>query len=524
MNNFSYENQGTNTYLVYEIGSEDTVDSMSIGMLTNNKIPGLAQTLFTQMDNKRFIKFNISSRISVSQFFSGAVNKKRLLGVFTGIVDAMLSAEDYMIDFNSILLNLDYIYADVTTCETVLICLPLANSTNSNQELGAFFKNIMFSTQFDQTENCDHVAKIINYLNATPQLSLVDFKALLEGIKTSGSQPVVTNIRPENRPVDMYAATQKQQAVPMNPGVNMGFQPGSGPASPVPGVPQGAPVPGPAPHTPPKKGSSEPQVKTTGEKEISFFYLMQHYNKENAAAYKAQKEAKKQAGANKKPSKKSKNSKNSNVASQPSTGNFGFVVPGQPASPVPPAQGMGAPVPQGAAPQKPVPPMSVPPMPAPQMAVPPMPQQPAANMPQQQPAYVPRQMPQVQPMNFGETTVLNSGAIGETTVLNVAQNAAPTITPHLVRKKNNEIIYLNKPVFRIGKEKSFVDYFIGDNTAISRSHANFINRGGQCFVVDTNSTNRTFVNETMIQSNEEIQISHGDMIRLANEEFEFKLY
>ena len=76
----------------------------------------------------------------------------------------------------------------------------------------------------------------------------------------------------------------------------------------------------------------------------------------------------------------------------------------------------------------------------------------------------------------------------------------------------------------MGKERSFVDYFIGDNTAVSRSHANFITRDGEYFVVDTNSTNHTFVNGQMIQSNSEVKISHGDTIRLGNEDFEFKIY
>ena len=79
-------------------------------------------------------------------------------------------------------------------------------------------------------------------------------------------------------------------------------------------------------------------------------------------------------------------------------------------------------------------------------------------------------------------------------------------------------------MFRIGKEKSYVDYFVSDNTAVSRSHCNIISRDGQYFVVDTNSTNHTYVNGGMIQSNVETPLSHGTKIRLANEEFEFKLY
>ena len=189
---FVYESQGTNTYLVYEIKAEDQIDSMSLGMLTNNKITGFAPTFFTQMDAKRFIKYNVSAKVSVRQFFNGAVNKKRLLGVFEGIVEGLLSAEDYMIDPSAIVLDLDYIFADVSTCEASLICLPL--SSDSTTDLSMFFKNIMFSTQFDQAENCDHVAKIINFLNGAPVVSLTDFKKLLESIK-GATQPAQTTTK-----------------------------------------------------------------------------------------------------------------------------------------------------------------------------------------------------------------------------------------------------------------------------------------------------------------------------------------
>ena len=188
MMNFTFENQGANTYLVYKIGEDDVIDSMTLGMLTNNKIPGLASTIFTQIDRDRFLKYNVTSKVSVKQFFSGAVNKKRLLGVFDGIVEAMLSAEDYMIDAGSICLDLDYIFADVSTCETVLICMPLVTEGEA-PDLGAFFKKIMFSTQFDQTEDCDHVARIINYLNSTPAFSPTAFRNLIRGLVAPAKEP-----------------------------------------------------------------------------------------------------------------------------------------------------------------------------------------------------------------------------------------------------------------------------------------------------------------------------------------------
>ena len=138
---------------------------------------------------------------------------------------------------------------------------------------------------------------------------------------------------------------------------------------------------------------------------------------------------------------------------------------------------------------------------------------------------VPQNILQQMPVtgNFGETTVLGVGmAAGETTVLGAAQ--AQIVSPYLLRLKNNERIQLSKPVFRIGKERSYVDYFISDNTAVSRSHANILIKGTEFYIVDTNSTNHTYVNGNMIQSNVETKLEHGSKVRLANEEFEFFMY
>lgn len=64
--NYGYENQGTNTFLVYEIREDDVLDTMSLGMLTNNQIEGFAQTLFTQMDDEKYVKYNVSAKVTAA--------------------------------------------------------------------------------------------------------------------------------------------------------------------------------------------------------------------------------------------------------------------------------------------------------------------------------------------------------------------------------------------------------------------------------------------------------------------------
>ena len=95
--------------------------------------------------------------------------------------------------------------------------------------------------------------------------------------------------------------------------------------------------------------------------------------------------------------------------------------------------------------------------------------------------------------------------------------------PTLLRVLTNETIQINKPVFRIGKEKSFVDYFVSNNNAVSRSHADIVTRGQRYFVIDLNSKNKTYINGHPLPIQQECEIYNGNQLRLANEEFVFYL-
>ena len=305
-------------------------------------------------------------------------------------------------------------------------------------------------------------------------------------------------------------------------------------------MPAGKPVQNPAGMVSPKKAKStakkaeksnqekQPENPADNAPEMSFMYLMQHYSKENKAIYDAQKEAKKQK--NDKKSTKSKEKSASKAGKKPqANANVGFVVPGMDGTAVPPVQpavpqskpqAQAIPPQQSKVQQSAVSPVQSVVQPQPVMQVPPMQSQPQPTAMQ-----VPPMQSQPQQPVMSETTVLVSPMIGETTVLVNGQLPGQNqMIPFLIRRKGNEKISLNKPVFRIGKERSYADYFIGDNTAISRSHANIVSRDGEYYLVDTNSTNHTFLNGQMIQSNVETKLAHGDTIRLANEDFEFKLY
>ncbi len=111
---------------------------------------------------------------------------------------------------------------------------------------------------------------------------------------------------------------------------------------------------------------------------------------------------------------------------------------------------------------------------------------------------------------------------GETTLLK-DENYRSHVYPKLIRQKTGSVVTVNKPVFRIGKEEGVVDYLIPDNTTISRTHADIISRDGRYYLYDNNSTNRSYVNNIIVEPLKNIEIYDGTVIRLSDEEFEFRV-
>lgn len=534
---FTYETQGAITYLVCELEPTEQLDTLTLGMLSNNHIQGLASVLYTEMNGQRFLKYNISAKVTAEQFFSGNMDKQRTLTAFNNILNAFCSADEYMIDPNCFSVVPEHIFLNVSNCETALICVPVTVSKDVNAEIANLFKKILISSQFEQSKNDDYVAQLIACVNDSQSFSAYNLRDLVFRLQMGNSgaaqrdfrssapvsslnstisidtmptppisrpQPVQQTVpkqnfrqqpapaaKPISTPIRQQPAQQNNMARPassarqpgmrafnaQNPQTNIPKPPvNNGPGFAIPGQPAGG-VTAPAKQPKPAKAKKEKkpaEVPTTGEKKMSFFDLLSHYSKENAAIYKAQKEAEKQA-------------KNAKTLPNPAM----------------PIQGKQPPISQNQG------------------------KNPVGGIPtQSQPAYTqPQYRPPVQPIpvqnSFNETTVLSpvmSG--GETTVLGVAPGVA---YPYLIRVKTGERININKPVFRIGKEKSYVDYFIGDNTAISRSHCNIHSDNSEYFIEDTNSTNHTYVNGNLITSNVKTKLTSGDKIRLANEDFTFSV-
>jgi hypothetical protein len=104
-----------------------------------------------------------------------------------------------------------------------------------------------------------------------------------------------------------------------------------------------------------------------------------------------------------------------------------------------------------------------------------------------------------------------------TTVLGTTMSA-----PYLLAA-NGERIHLDKPVFKIGRDPLQADY-TRDNLVIGRVHALFLTQNGEYFFEDNSSRNGSFINGVKAEPQQKIKIRHEDCIKLANEEYIFRLF
>lgn len=148
-------------------------------------------------------------------------------------------------------------------------------------------------------------------------------------------------------------------------------------------------------------------------------------------------------------------------------------------------------------------------------------QMPQNRMPQNQ---APQGQRQNIPNAEGNGTLFVGGAAetGQTVCL---RNMSGTANAIITRLSNGEKVVVADSVFKIGKEKSYVNYCVTNNATVSRIHAQIEFDQGQYYLVDKKSMNKSFIQgvQTPMEPEKRYPLRNGDHFKLSNEEFVFEI-
>lgn len=554
-----YESLDDVKYLVYEINIKDDINSINLGMLSNNNISGVADIIVLQKDYTKIFKYKIGDVITLREYLN-STTIDNIIYILEDIIKNVSGALDYMLDFYDMIWDIDKIFVNVKQKKSIVI-YKVWKEENNSSDFERFFDAVYESKGFIILKDYEPWIEFLKYKAKKSILNFKDLVNIVEDIKMQinnyltdkrkyvTENNLIENIKYHNQSEDSndllninkniscfnneevlkdlsinYNSAKREEYNSINKvslknrdirienenfqKVNINIEKNDNNIF--------------------SDESKQINIKNFGndlknidntnisfgknniisdeskfdKANISLFYLLKHYNKENAALYREQK-------AQRKYLKKSKKNKqigcinNNDISVNDKVGNkckdindininnkkFDFVIPntksGNAYENIVENKGLN-------------------------------------ELNGFNPISIPNEIVQGEYMDFGETTILRNDDIEETALLdNYQENKTYLQKVFLIREKTGEKIVIDKQVFRIGKKRNITDYFIEDNTVISRKHATIINRENKFYIIDDFSTNHTFLNGERIQDGVEVQIKAGDKIRLANESFDF---
>lgn len=492
---FAYETVGTTTFLTY-VGQADEFDPFSLKMLEHNEVEGLLSFSSILENRMRKIRYVITSYETLESYISRPLPLANILNILESIAGAAAELEEYMLYPGGIVAEPEYMYTEIGTGKTRLVYLPIKECGET--DIFTFLRGLMGKVQYADPESAVCVLKISNDMNSG---KITGTASLLEAVKeakrelkgkgkkeagmqtgrmpqeenqTMGKSPVLQPEKSEKvRPVQDAFASQVSFAVPGDSG----------------------------------RQADEKEQRNESRSGFHFF----------GTKKKAGKEEKKEKEEEKKKQKEEKKPEKGMISP-------GFAIPGmEPAS-----------VPQTAEPQEQEKrsaekkgflsfkrkekeqktPLESEKAQRGKTAVPPA----AAgsgniglDMPGQQ------SVPQ---FDFGSTILEQPD--DEVTMVDGLTDMPEGGIACLFRRANGQRMYLEQEITRIGRESAYVDFYIGDNPRIGRSHAEIVRRGNTYYIKDNHSKNHTYVNGEMVAGEEMIPLKAGDVIMLANEVFEYR--
>lgn len=455
---FTIETIGTSTFLQFAV-ENDRVDSFALKMLENNRIVGILPFSYMQENQNKKIRYMITSYETLESFIRRPLSLTKILNVWESIAAAALELEDYMLSWNGMLLDQAHMYVEISTGKTHLIYLPI--KIGERPDVFTFLREFPAKVQYEEPENAVSILKISNEINGGKITGIGQLLDAIRETKRNLSKPVKKREEPGRKGEEPDGKIVTPLPVPEN------FLP--------------------------------PEVQKCTEQSESL---------KVAAPKEEEREKEKKTfglwGVGRK-------EKKDNDVEKPVR--FGFAVPGAEETSAP-----ELPIPEAAksekksffgfrkkdkAPQKDTGKVELP-LPS------------NAGVSPEKPVLDKEPMGQ---LDFGQTVIYQPE--DDVTMVESAEEDEKMGISYLTRKSNGQRMYLEKDITKIGRESTYVDFYIGDNPRVGRSHAEIVKENGSFFIRDNFSKNHTYINGKMVDQGKAVQLHTGDQVMFADEEFHF---
>lgn len=479
---FKVRNIGSEKYLSYILNDDCEFDEELLDYLEENRIPELIDIIYEEDDENDYLTYNVTGRTTVDALLSNTVNAEKILGIIRGVASGIVNLRDLGIPASYVVLHKEFTYVNPVTYDVGMLCVPVESEANINAEFRMFAKDLLTSVIYDDSEDCNYVAKLLNLLNAD-KFTVRNFYAQLTELMESAGMQVEENfvdigsdMSVSQSSVDTVESDTSMDDLPEFEDVSFG-------------------------------DDEEEEDDEEGMTEALTSDMAVHEPSGLTEVAKAA-DGVTEVELDKKDEQKPVLISTDELMDNPPVVknikiNRAKII--QKAVAETEETQIDNPTEQIVAPQfmngdQPEPETNMDPVKA------------KAEEPEQK--------------GTGSTVELTGGmnVVKDTEPEKAAVNKnAPKAMPYIVRVNTGERVMVNKAVFKIGKAARGVDYHVGGNGAISKVHVIIYQREDGCYLKDNKATNGTYLNGARLDENAEQKLSNDAMISIGGEDFIFKL-
>lgn len=515
MREISYNSLGTSTSLVLKLDQNDSIDSLAIGMMTNNEIQGFLPVRTRYINNEIYLYYDVSSLTPMSSAYHVLCQDKYLMHFLLSFCRLVKECDAYLLDSNKFLLSPEYFYMQMSTADAYAVYLPVADVGETATPY-MFIRELV--SKIGTAAPVDSVIMPLLYrmVIAENNFSVDGLEKQLTELQTSGkmrqdtqASALINQSGATTQTPNGFANTSVGSvSAPVNQGWNVSNQQVQTTATPV-----SNPIPGPAESV--QTPIVQPQTEQTSDTKAEENGLKKLFGSLSGSMTK---------NTVKEAPQKEKNAKGLGLGGfgakkkTQQDDPFGFAVPDMNGGELPQEQ---IPAPETEPVEKKQPFISNP------FAKQAEPVQAQPSKVQAQNNPIVQSTPANQPAQSGTAggytyhlDGMDSGAPLATTLMaGDGENDVRKLA--LVRRANGQHTVISHNNFHIGRGQNMVDLYVDSKTMyIGADHAYIMMQGSEYFIIDNNSRNHTWINGEKIESSRPYPIHAGDILRLADEYFD----
>ena len=468
---FTAKNIGDEKYLTYVMGEGCELDEDTLDYCEENDIKELVDIIYEEDEDFDYLTYDITGKMSLESFTQGVMNKEQVFKLIRNVAIGLINCKEQTIHLSYILLNRNFIYVNPDTLEVEFLCIPVESEGSVSAEFKGFVRQFIANLVYNVDEDLSYVGQLLTYINGDGfnLRGLIGLtEALLEdaGIGYQGGGDISTEGGDVISNVDMDAVSGNHVSDFMD-----------------------------------QMSDADGNLPEIGddEDEIMDEEMLRNADKSEYTEFAMPDEEEEESEEESSLESTESSIEEIRARLQELMGSEGE---GSSEGETTSTDSKG----RNISLQKNV----------------------KVNR-----AAVVRNASVDEEATEISTTSKNAEEKNNVTTESIDAVKAPAappaattvikINPYIVRETTDEKTIITKPVFKIGKANRGIDYRIEGNGAISRQHAVILRKGDSYYIKDNKSTNHTYVNDVMVEGDEEVLLSNNCRIRLGDEDFIFKL-